>query len=54
MIIDSAGNLIKWGDMCPYCSMDTGGNHELGCPNAPQWPLWIKPLIWEDTDKAVK
>ena len=20
------------GTMCPYCNMDTGGNHELYCP----------------------
>ncbi len=20
---------------CPYCSIDTGGNHEIGCPNYP-------------------
>ncbi len=22
-------------DMCLYCSLDTGGNHETNCPNSP-------------------
>ena len=23
------------GDWCPTCRLDTGGNHEFGCPNDP-------------------
>jgi len=22
-------------EMCPYCKVDSGGNHEPGCPNNP-------------------
>ena len=22
---------------CPYCNLDTGGNHEWGCPNKKSW-----------------
>lgn len=27
------GKIIYTVDMCPYCSMDTAGSHQVGCPN---------------------
>jgi hypothetical protein len=29
--------------MCPYCELDTAGNHKLGCPNNP-----VKMVTLED------
>jgi len=29
-------------EMCPYCSTDTAGNHQEGCPNNP-----VKTIGWE-------
>jgi len=28
---------------CPYCSLDTGGNHQTGCPNN---PIKVKGVDW--------
>lgn len=32
---------------CPYCKIDTGGNHALGCPNNPVAvpPVRSEPLL---------
>jgi len=38
MQYDTAGNLIIFYDMCAYCHMGTGGQHESHCPLA-QSPL---------------
>lgn len=31
---------IKHADMCGYCHMTTGGEHEWGCPLHPQAVVW--------------
>jgi hypothetical protein len=32
---DTAGNPIIFYDQCAYCTIDTGGTHQLGCPCRP-------------------
>ena len=32
---------------CPYCQMDTAGEHECGCPAKPR-----KPGLWRDSIKV--
>lgn len=32
MQYDTAGNPILFYDMCAFCTLDTGGNHQAGCP----------------------
>jgi len=31
---DTAGSPVHYYDMCAYCNLDTGGNHEGSCPLA--------------------
>jgi hypothetical protein len=32
MQYDTAGNPIIFYDQCAFCTLDTGGGHQLGCP----------------------
>ena len=32
MQYDTAGNPIIFYDICAYCDLDTGGNHQHWCP----------------------
>ena len=31
-MIDTAGQYHPFSDMCAYCEMNTGGQHQLNCP----------------------
>lgn len=33
---DTLGNAVFWPWSCPYCQLDTAGNHEYNCPNRHQ------------------
>lgn len=35
MQYDTAGNPIIFYDMCAFCKLDTGGNHQSWCPCYP-------------------
>ena len=47
-ITTTDGRVYERPDMCGYCSMDTGGNHQFNCPC--YQPLHISPepdIKWE-------
>lgn len=52
MKIDTGGNPIIYYDMCAYCNLNTGGQHEPDCPLA--IPLMIGVPFGERLPKAAQ
>ena len=51
MQYDTAGNPIIFYDMCAYCDMDTGGNHQQGCP-CQQPPMKTKEQLLAEIENS--
>lgn len=56
MQYDTAGNPIIFYDMCAFCDIDTGGNHQSWCPcyQAPIIPKTSYSIFVERAKEAIK